>query len=252
MRSKIVAGNWKMNGSVAFMQDYLQAFSDQASSNVPDDVQVLIAPPTVLLSGFFEASKDSGIQLAAQNVAGFDEGAFTGEVSAPMLSDVGCQWSLVGHSERRALFGETDSDVVAKISRLLKAGIKPVLCVGETLEDREGGRAQEVVATQVGAVLKQFSSQELSDLLIAYEPVWAIGTGETATPEQAQEMHAYILQQVSEKSADLAENMAILYGGSVNVKTAKELFGQDDIDGGLVGGASLKVSDFLQICKSAG
>lgn len=241
-----------MNGSVAFMRDYLQAFADQSSGSLPEGVEVLIAPPAVLLSSFSSASEGLAIQLAAQNVAAFEKGAYTGEVSASMLKDVGCTWSLVGHSERRALFGELDSDIVAKISQLLEAGLKPVLCVGETLEEREAGRAQEVVSEQVGEVLARFSIEALSGLVIAYEPVWAIGTGKTATPEQAQEMHAFIRQLVANKSAGLAADMAILYGGSVNVQTAEELFGQDDIDGGLVGGASLKVSDFLQICRSAG
>ncbi len=234
------------------MQDYLQAFADQSSDMIPDNVEVLLAPPAVFLSSFSQASEGMAIQLAAQNVAAFEEGAYTGEASALMLKDVGCAWSLVGHSERRALFGEDDNDVLAKISQLLKVGLKPVLCVGETLEQRDAGRAQDVVSGQVSVVLDKFSSEELSQLVIAYEPVWAIGTGKTATPEQAQEMHAFIRQRVAGKSADLAANMAILYGGSINVGTAEELFSQNDIDGGLVGGASLKVSDFLQICKSAG
>jgi triosephosphate isomerase len=219
---------------------------------VPEGVQVIIAPPAVLLSEFANASEGSSIELAAQNVATEEAGAYTGEISAPMLKDVACVWSLVGHSERRSLYGETDSDVVAKISQLLKVGLKPVLCVGETLDEREAGRAQEVVNSQVDAVLGAFTAEQLAELVIAYEPVWAIGTGKTATPEQAQEMHAAIRKRVESKSIDLASEMAILYGGSVNTETAEELFSQNDIDGGLVGGASLKVGDFLQICKSAG
>ena len=252
MRSKIVAGNWKMNGGLAFMQDYLKAFAEQSEGMVPENVQVMIAPPAVLLSAFSQLASATDIQLAAQNVSEYEQGAFTGEVSASMLKDVGCAWSLVGHSERRSLYGETNDAVVAKVSQLLKVGLTPVLCVGETLEEREAGKAQEVVFAQVDAVLDSFSAEELTALVIAYEPVWAIGTGKTATPEQAQEMHAAIRKCVEIKSIDLAGNMAILYGGSVNTTTAKELFSQHDIDGGLVGGASLKVSDFLQICKSAG
>ena len=252
MRRKTVAGNWKMNGDFAFMRDYIKAFAENSAGQIPKNVQVFIAPPSVLLSEFAKEAHGTELGLAAQNVAAFEKGAYTAETSAAMLKDVGCRWSLVGHSERRSLFGERDSDVAEKVSLLLQYGLVPVLCVGETLEEREQGKAQSVVATQLDAVLNRFTEKELSDLVVAYEPVWAIGTGKTATPDQAQEMHAYIRQRVAAKSADLAESLAILYGGSVNAQTAAELFGQKDIDGGLVGGASLKVGDFLQICKSAG
>ena len=240
-----------MNGSVAFLRDYLKEFAEASGDLVSSGVQVIISPPVVLLSEFAAASKDLNVQLSSQNVAAFDQGAFTGEVSAAMLKDVGCQWSLVGHSERRSLYGETNADVVKKVSQLLEVGVSPILCVGETIEEREAGKAQSVVSEQLDAVLDSYSDEQLCNLVVAYEPVWAIGTGLTATPAQAQEMHAFIRQRVSAKSPSLAESLVILYGGSVNAQTAAELFKQNDIDGGLVGGASLKVGDFLQICRSA-
>ena len=240
-----------MNGSVAFLRDYLKEFAEASGDLVSSGVQVIISPPVVLLSEFAAASKDLNVQLSSQNVAAFDQGAFTGEVSAAMLKDVGCQWSLVGHSERRSLYGETNADVVKKVSQLLEVGVSPILCVGETIEEREAGKAQSVVSEQLDAVLDSYSDEQLCNLVVAYEPVWAIGTGLTATPAQAQEMHAFIRQRVSAKSPSLAESLVILYGGSVNAQTAAELFKQNDIDGGLVGGASLKVGDFLQICRIA-
>ncbi|KZZ56516.1 hypothetical protein A3760_31115 [Oleiphilus sp. HI0122] len=186
----------------------------------------------------------------AQNVAEYAGGAYTGEVSAAMLKDFGCRAALIGHSERRTLFVESDERVVEKMSRLLEQGIAPILCVGESLEERESGNAKDVVGAQVDFVLSRFSAEQLSNLVIAYEPVWAIGTGKTASPEQAQEMHAHIRNVVAQADTNLSDGMSVLYGGSVNAATAKELFAQPDIDGGLVGGASLKVEDFYAICQS--
>ncbi len=249
MRRRLVAGNWKMNGNAGFAKDFSSSLRDKmASSSLVCDV--MIAPPVPYLQMMAEALSGVGVKLAAQNVAEYGEGAYTGEVAASMLNDLGCSAALVGHSERRSLFGESDERVAEKVARLLEHGIAPILCVGESLEEREAGEAKRVVGDQVAFVLKRFPIEQLSSLVIAYEPVWAIGTGKTATPDQAQEMHAYIREVVARVSEEFAQNVSVLYGGSVNSANAKELFAQPDIDGGLVGGASLKVEDFYAICQS--
>ena len=248
MRRKIVAGNWKMNGDISFATEFSAELAEQFSEL---DCEVMIAPPAVLLSTLKSELNNVPVTLAAQNVAATAKGAFTGEVSAAMLADQGCSAVLVGHSERRSLFGESDEDVVAKVAQLLEQNLRPVLCVGETLEERDAGQENAVVGAQVSAVLDAFSVVQLSSLVLAYEPVWAIGTGRTASPQQAQDMHEHIRAVVAQKDAELASKIAILYGGSVNSKNAEDLFSQHDIDGGLVGGASLKVEDFLAICRSA-
>lgn len=239
------------------MRTYLAAFFDSGLLPVcaQKGVQIVLAPPMTLLDsmhGLISQHEQSCVQLAAQNVAATHNGAFTGEASAAMLRDVGCTWCIVGHSERRALFGETDQDVVNKVSRLLEQGIRPIVCVGESLQQRDAGEAESVVARQVNALLDAFTVDQLQVLVFAYEPVWAIGTGRTASPEQAQQMHLAIRAQVSIRSEVLAQNMAILYGGSVNASNAEELFAQPDVDGGLVGGASLKALEFAHICGQAG
>lgn len=249
MRRKIVAGNWKMNGDIGFAKEFSSDLRNKVSG-AQLACDVMVAPPAPYLSIVSQAFSDAGIKLAAQNVAEYASGAYTGEVSASMLGEFGCSASLVGHSERRSLFAEADERIAEKVSRLLEQGIAPILCVGESLEEREAGSAKKVVGGQVAFVLSRFSVEQLSSLVIAYEPVWAIGTGKTASPEQAQEMHAYIRDVVAQASKDLSESMSILYGGSVNAATAKELFAQPDIDGGLVGGASLKVEEFYAICQS--
>jgi len=249
MRRQIVAGNWKMNGDTSFAKAFAAGLKD-GLSGVAIKCDVMIAPPSPLISTLTESLQGSAISLASQNVAAYENGAYTGEVSALMLKGLGCGASLVGHSERRTLFGETDAQVAIKVERLVEQGLEPVLCVGETLDERDAGRAQEVVTNQVVSVLNHLPVEKLSKLVIAYEPVWAIGTGRTATPEQAQGMHAHIRAVVANMDAALAENITILYGGSVNSKTAQELFAQPDIDGGLVGGASLKIEEFLSICQS--
>jgi len=249
MRRKIVAGNWKMNGDKQFAASFAEQLRAKvdAGSVVCD---VMIAPPAYLLSVVSDEFSGTSLKLASQNVSAYESGAYTGDISSVMLKDVSCVASLVGHSERRTIFGETDADVVAKVERLLEQGIEPILCVGETLEERDAGQEKSVVGGQVNAVLSAFTVQQLSRLVIAYEPVWAIGTGRTASPEQAQEMHAHIRSVVSAVDAELANTLTVLYGGSVNSKTAKELFAQPDIDGGLVGGASLKIDEFFAICQS--
>jgi len=250
VRQKIVAGNWKMNGGIAFARDYFDAFKVSLKDiSLPENMQVVIAPPSALLSEVALQASGSVVELSAQNVSSYDEGAYTGEISAKILADLKCLWCLVGHSERRALFEETNAVVVEKIKQLLAKGIQPILCVGETLAQREAGQAESVVADQVNAVFDVFDESELSRVVIAYEPVWAIGTGKTATPDQAQAMHQCIRNLVAAKTEQLAEKLVILYGGSVNADNAETLFSQEDIDGALVGGASLKVEAFSRICE---
>lgn len=255
MRPKIVAGNWKMNGSQAFVQDYVQRLKncwDDKQLQGCEGLQTIIIPPALLIQSVTTAidlaELDQSVQMAAQNVAAYSVGAYTGEVSAEMLKDARCDWSLVGHSERRSLFAETDAVIVEKIKQLFSQGIRPILCMGETLEEREKGLAEQCVEKQLLAVLSEFSEQQLAQLVLAYEPVWAIGTGKTATPEEAQAMHKFIRSVVSQKSVALAEEMVVLYGGSVNSSNASSLFEQQDIDGALVGGASLKPEEFAEIC----
>lgn len=212
---------------------------------------VLLCVPFPYLAQIKSQIDGSGLALGAQNVSEHVAGAFTGEVSAGMLADFSCTYALVGHSERRTLYAETDAAVAAKCKVLLASGIRPVLCVGETLAEREAGMTQSVVAKQVSAVLDLLGVESFAQLVVAYEPVWAIGTGKTASPAQAQEVHAAIRQQIAAESAGVAATVQILYGGSVKPQTAKELFGQPDIDGGLIGGAALIVEDFLAICQAA-
>ena len=252
MRRKIIAGNWKMNGSLDFMQDFMADFKKVAAEKAlldASNLQIILSPPSVFLHKMKLLVSESNIDIAAQNVSSYESGAYTGEVSSSMLLDTGCKWCLVGHSERRTLFSETDNEIVEKVEQLLKNNIQPILCVGETLKERENGQANTVVERQVEAVFGYFDEQVLSNLVVAYEPVWAIGTGKTASPEQAQEMHKNIRSRVAEHSSSLAESLSILYGGSVNASNAQSLFVQKDIDGGLVGGASLKVDEFSLICE---
>lgn len=253
-RQKIVAGNWKMNGDRDFAGGYLEHFQDglkKLGFNRNEKVSVLLIPPVIFLADLSSQLKNANpnsIQLAGQNAAAYESGAFTGEVSAAMLQEF-CSWCLVGHSERRSLFAESDQVVIEKVSRILDAQMRPVLCLGETLEEREQGKAEICVRAQLEAVLSRFDEEQLSALVLAYEPVWAIGTGKTASPEQAQSMHCFIRSVLAEKSQVLAQNTPILYGGSVNAGNAAELFEQADIDGALVGGASLKADEFAAICQ---
>jgi triosephosphate isomerase len=255
MRRKIVAGNWKMNGDIAFAKSFVQELGKQLGSG-DLSCDVIIAPPSILLGTLLrditEHLAGVDVTLAAQNVSSASSGAYTGEISVSMIEEFSCKSSIVGHSERRSLYSESSAEVAAKVGQLVDAGIAPILCVGESLEERESGAAEQVVAEQLDAVLTRYSAEQLQDLIVAYEPVWAIGTGKTASPEQAQEMHAFIRGLLARKSGDLAQKVRILYGGSVNAANAEALFGKADIDGGLVGGASLKASEFAQICKSTG
>ncbi|MCA6061710.1 triose-phosphate isomerase [Thalassolituus sp. ST750PaO-4] len=246
MRRLLVAGNWKMNASVAMTQSLL---SELRAAQI-DQCDVAVFPPFPYLTQASELLSGSDIALGAQNCAAEESGAFTGEVSAPMLADVGCAMALIGHSERRTLYGETDDTVLAKTRQLLDNSMTAVVCVGETLAERQAGQAEAVVAQQLKLLLEQLNTAQWQRIILAYEPVWAIGTGETATPEQAQAIHAFIRSQLQVLGADVAQATRILYGGSVKAANAAELFSQPDIDGGLVGGASLDATEFLGICRA--
>lgn len=249
MRKPLIAGNWKMNGSPELLETMTQSL---ASAQISSSVDVAIIPPFTLLSSARGLLADSPVALGAQTLHPESSGAYTGEISASMLVQCGVTCVLVGHSERRTLFGEDDEAVLARVRAALAAGLTPVLCIGETLEEREADRVETVVLGQVSAVFDALSAEERSQVVIAYEPVWAIGTGRTATPEQAQQVHAMIRAWLSEKDPALGEGMRLLYGGSMKADNAAELLSQPDIDGGLIGGASLKPDDFIAICHAAG
>ncbi|WP_415899955.1 triose-phosphate isomerase [Neptuniibacter sp. QD48_11] len=249
MRTALVAGNWKMNGNSASINALMEGLNAELKSNAVD---VLVCPPSIYLSQVQALTADSVIALGAQNVSEQNNGAFTGEISLEMLQDLSCEYVILGHSERRSLYAESDELVADKFKATVAAGLKPILCVGETLEEREEGNTLAVVERQIKAVVDAAGIEQFVDAVIAYEPVWAIGTGKTATPEQAQEVHAAIRNMIAECDAELASKMRILYGGSVNAANAAELFANEDVDGGLVGGASLKANDFIAICQAAG
>ena len=250
MRKKIVAGNWKMNTTVPEGVELAKAVAAK-SAQLPAGVELVVAPPFTHLALVAEALKGSKVELSAQNCADKDKGAFTGEISVDMLKSVNCSYTILGHSERRQYYGETDEKLVEKVKLAFAAGLKVILCVGENLEQREAGKHFEVVAEQTKNVLYHFSAKDMANVVIAYEPVWAIGTGKTATSEQAEEIPAYIRKVLNEKfGAVVADDMTILYGGSCKPSNAKELFACPDIDGGLIGGAALKADDFIQIALS--
>jgi triosephosphate isomerase len=250
MRIKFVAGNWKMNGNLASNQALLQSLAEGLSRVA--GVKCAVLAPFPYLAQVQQSLSGSGIAWGAQNVSQFDAGAYTGEVSGAMLVDFGCRYAIVGHSERRTLFGENNGIVAQKYEAALKAGLTPIFCVGETLAQRESGETERVVAAQLDAVLERSGALSLAHAIIAYEPVWAIGTGKTATPDQAQSVHAFIRSRVAGHDAAVAENVQILYGGSVKGGNAAELFAMADIDGGLIGGASLDANEILTICRAAG
>jgi triosephosphate isomerase len=250
MRQPLVAGNWKMHGSRAENASLVHALLDLLPGG--KHAEVVVCPPFPYLLETGRLLKDSGVQLGAQSVCAESHGAFTGEVSAAMLKDVGCHYVLVGHSERRQLYGESDALVARKFVAAQSQGLLPVLCVGETLEEREGHHTLEVVSRQLEAVLSVSGVKALGSAVIAYEPVWAIGTGRTASGEQAQEVHAMIRAKVAALDGRIGGSVRILYGGSVKASNARELFAMPDIDGGLVGGASLKADEFARICAGAG
>ena len=250
MRKKIVAGNWKMNTTVPEGVELAKAVVAM-SGEVPAGVKLIVATPFTHLCPVAEALKGSKVGLSAENCADKEKGAYTGEVSAAMLVSAGCQYTILGHSERRQYYGETDAKLVEKTRLALANGLDVILCVGENLEEREAGRHFDVCEAQIKNVLYNFTEEDMKHVIVAYEPVWAIGTGKTATAEQAEEIHAFIRKTIADKfGAQVAEDTTILYGGSCKPSNAKELFAQKDIDGGLIGGAALKADDFIEIGKS--
>lgn len=248
MRRKLVAGNWKMHGGLAENEGLLAGVLAGIAGAKTD---VAVCVPFPYLAQAQAKLAGSVMALGAQNLSQHGKGAFTGEVSAAMLRDFGCKYVIVGHSERRSLYGETDALVAEKFEVAQAAGLIPILCVGETLAEREGGITQEVVARQLDAVIGKSGVGALADAVVAYEPVWAIGTGKTATPEQAQAVHAFIRGKIAALDPALAEGLIIQYGGSMKASNAAELLSQPDIDGGLIGGASLVAEEFLAICRAA-
>lgn len=246
-RPCLIAGNWKMNGSLESVIDLVENIKAGNSGNA----ELAICPPAIYLMKVGGMLAESDIALGAQNVGNQASGAFTGEVSADMLLESGCRYAIVGHSERRSLYQETDQLVAARFVMAVTSGLSPILCVGETLEERDQGITESVVARQLDAVIDIAGIAAIGQSVIAYEPVWAIGTGQVASPQQAQAVHLFIRDKLAQADADIASGVQILYGGSMNPANAAELLSQPDIDGGLIGGASLKAADFLAIAQSA-
>lgn len=250
MRSKVVVGNWKLNGSLGNNEALLGALLRVVPRDNP--VACAVCVPSPYLAQAQGLLKGSGIGWGAQDVSRFDQGAYTGEVSGAMLAEFGCRYAIVGHSERRTIFGEADGVVAEKYAAARRAGLTPIFCVGETLGEREGGRTEAVLARQVDALLQSCGAAQLQGGIVAYEPVWAIGTGRTATSAQAQEAHVFIRGRIAAQDQAVASRLPILYGGSVKASNAKELFAMPDVDGGLVGGASLVAEEFVAIWRAAG
>jgi triosephosphate isomerase len=247
-RAKLVVGNWKMHGRLAGNAVLLRGVA-QGADALPDNVRVGVCVPSPYLAQAQALLEGSRVVWGVQDVSAYTEGAYTGEVAAPMAVDFGSSLAIVGHSERRAYHRESAELVAVKTQRVLEAGLTPIVCVGETLEERDTGKTQQVVGLQLDEVLAKLSSEEAARLIVAYEPVWAIGTGKSATSQQAQDVHAFLRARLVARGAP---DVALLYGGSVKPENAEELFRQPDIDGGLIGGASLKDQDFLAICRAAG
>ncbi len=248
MRKPIIAGNWKMNGSRSSIKELLEGI--KAGMGDVKSAEVVVCAPAIYVADVSDQLSGSNVAWGGQNLSTEAKGAFTGEISADMLLDFKSEYVIVGHSERRTLYGETDELVAEKFEVARKAGLTPILCIGESLEERESGVTIDVCARQINAVIEKSGVKALAEGVIAYEPIWAIGTGVTATPEQAQETHAAIRKMIAEKDASVAEQVRIQYGGSMNAGNAKELLAMEDIDGGLIGGASLKAEDFLAICTA--
>jgi triosephosphate isomerase len=249
MRRPVVAGNWKMHGTRSANEVLLTELVERVKSEWAVDVAVF--PPYVYLSDAVRTLDEGDIAVGAQDVCAEPLGAFTGQVAAAMLKDVGCRYVIVGHSERRRLYHEDDALVARKFSAAIKVGLTPVLCVGETLEEREGHKTESVVARQLDAVTAMNGVASFAHAIVAYEPVWAIGTGRTASPRQAQDVHAYVRSRIGAQDGKIGGRLRILYGGSVKASNAAEMFEQPDVDGGLVGGASLSADEFVQICAAA-
>lgn len=250
MRIPLIAGNWKMYKKIADAADLVRGIQILVPS--PGAVDVVVAPPFSALAPVIALCRDSYIGVAAQDMYWEDEGAFTGEVSGAMLKDMGCEFAIIGHSERRQLFGETDQTVSKKVAAAMRNGLIPIMCVGETLSQREGGETFQTVERQLGSGLPALASDAVAGVVIAYEPVWAIGTGKNATPEQAEEVHAFIRSFLAQMfDQGVADRVRILYGGSVKPDNAAQLLKMPDIDGALIGGASLKAADFATIIRAA-
>ena len=249
MRSKLVTGNWKSNGELVANRRLLEQV--RASAGALHGVEAAVCVPFTYLAQVQQILGDSSVAWGGQDVSQFGAGAYTGAVTATMLTDFGCKYAIVGHSERRSIFGDSDEVVAAKFESARKAGLLPILCVGESLQERESGITESVVGRQIDAIIAASGVASLARAVIAYEPVWAIGTGKTASPEQAQAVHAFIRQRIAGLDARVAGGLQILYGGSVKAANAAELFAQPDIDGGLIGGASLVADEFMAICHAA-
>ncbi len=250
MRKILVAGNWKMHGSREQGAALAGGLAAALDGGAPCEVAVCPAFP--YLGDVARALEGTPIALGAQNLCDQDEGAFTGEVSGAMLRDMGCRFVIVGHSERRALYGEDDALVARKFLAAQRHGLVPILCVGETLEEREAGTTEDRVGTQLGAVIRAAGIEAFAEAVVAYEPVWAIGTGKTASPDQAQDVHRFIRGLLAEEDGTIADSVRVLYGGSVKPANAAEIFAMPDVDGGLVGGASLEADSFAGICRAGG
>ncbi|MCN4143599.1 MAG: triose-phosphate isomerase [Thiohalomonas sp.] len=249
MRTPLVAGNWKMNGSRETIKELINGVVEGAK--VLNGIDIAVCPSAIHIADVTEVTAGSNVAVGSQHACIELKGAFTGETSIDMIKEFGCQYAIVGHSERRTIYGETDEMVAKKFAVVKKTGMIPIFCIGETLEEREANITEKVCAHQIDVVFALEGDNAFEGAVIAYEPVWAIGTGKTASPEQAQAVHAFIRQHIAERNADIAEKVQILYGGSMNPMNAKELMDQKDIDGGLIGGASLKHEDFLVICQAA-
>ena len=248
MRRSIVAANWKLNGSLDMAKSLVSAINQHCHTQ--SGVDAIICPPYPYLDTVKQIMTANNVFLGAQNAAQHESGAYTGEVSAEMVGEMGCQFVIVGHSERREYYGETDNIVAAKYMRIQSAGLTPILCVGESLEQREQGVMKDTIVNQVKAVIAEAGISSMSNAVLAYEPIWAIGTGKTASPEQAQEVHAILRSIVADQSAEIADELRILYGGSVKASNAADIFSQPDIDGGLIGGASLDADQFNAIVSA--
>lgn len=248
MRQTLVAGNWKLNGSLESVSELLTGITGKIST--VGATEVAVCPPFVYLQHAGQLLQGTGIALGAQDCSDQAQGAYTGEVSAAMIRESGCTYVIIGHSERRHIYGESDALVAAKFERAQEHSLIPILCVGETLEEREGGQTEAVIARQLDAVLARSGIEGFGNAVIAYEPVWAIGTGKTATPEQAQQVHAFVRGRLGRQDEGIAGGIRILYGGSMKPENAGALLQENDIDGGLIGGASLKAEDFVAIAAS--
>ncbi len=249
MRQPLVAGNWKLNGSLNSISELISGIRERLPS--VKQAELAVCPPYIYLSHVQKLLEGVNVSLGAQDCSDQESGAYTGEIAAAMVKEFGCKYNIIGHSERRHIYGDSNEKVATKFAHVIKNGLIPILCVGETLEEREAGHTEVIVAKQINAVLDLFGIEAFRKAVIAYEPVWAIGTGQVATPAQAQEVHEEIRLTLDAKNKDIAANIRILYGGSMKPENAKELLQQPDIDGGLIGGAALKADDFIGIAIAA-